>query len=273
VSDGEAAAPDDRLLLDAMLGKLATYLRMCGYDTAFALDRDVAADDRLRRLATDEARRLVTRDVALARRARGDDGPAPILVEPHAVDDQLAQIAAAGYELTLSGRPARCGACNGARSCRRPETTRPEYVRTASHRCGGVVTVTSGLEGGHWEQVADTLAASLQVTQIPELVGDLVEVGLRETLLGLLVLDDDAPEEEPDQITRRGETRPLDRLVDPFSEVLRNGDRGVVCHASWWRSGADKRRGRRVRRARVRPTRLFACRHVTRRDGSQTAAG
>jgi uncharacterized protein with PIN domain len=35
-----------RLLLDAMLGNLATYLRMCGYDAADATDRGVEAADR-----------------------------------------------------------------------------------------------------------------------------------------------------------------------------------------------------------------------------------
>jgi uncharacterized protein with PIN domain len=34
-----------RLLLDAMLGRLATYLRMCGYDAAYALDEGIEADD------------------------------------------------------------------------------------------------------------------------------------------------------------------------------------------------------------------------------------
>ena len=30
--------PTERVLLDAMLGKLATYLRMCGHDAAYAPD-------------------------------------------------------------------------------------------------------------------------------------------------------------------------------------------------------------------------------------------
>jgi len=34
-----------RFLLDVMLGKLATYLRMCGYDTLYALEEDIEADD------------------------------------------------------------------------------------------------------------------------------------------------------------------------------------------------------------------------------------
>ncbi|TKX52332.1 hypothetical protein EXE45_19560, partial [Halorubrum sp. SP9] len=52
-----------------MCGKLATYLRLCGYDAAYALDRGVEADDRLLDLAADEGRTLVTRDRELAARA------------------------------------------------------------------------------------------------------------------------------------------------------------------------------------------------------------
>lgn len=37
--------PTDRFLLDAMLGTLTTYLRMCGYDAAYALDHEIEADD------------------------------------------------------------------------------------------------------------------------------------------------------------------------------------------------------------------------------------
>jgi uncharacterized protein with PIN domain len=49
-----------RLLVDATVG-LATYLRMCGHDAAYALDRGVEADDALLELARIEERRLVTR--------------------------------------------------------------------------------------------------------------------------------------------------------------------------------------------------------------------
>ncbi|WP_394348159.1 Mut7-C RNAse domain-containing protein, partial [Halorubrum sp. SP9] len=56
-------------MLDVMCGKLATYLRLCGYDAAYALDRGVEADDRLLDLAADEGRTLVTRDRELAARA------------------------------------------------------------------------------------------------------------------------------------------------------------------------------------------------------------
>ena len=152
----------DRFLLDAMVGKLASYLRMCGYDAAYALDRGVEADDRLRDLAVTEERRLVTRDVELARRAERDDGPAPVSLASRDVTDQLATLAAEGYDLTPAAQPARCGDCNGRlRRGDQTDATRPAYVpddrdRERLWRC-----VDCGQwfwKGGHWDRVADTLA-------------------------------------------------------------------------------------------------------------------
>jgi uncharacterized protein with PIN domain len=108
-----------RLLLDVMLGKLATYLRMCGHDAAYALDRGDATDSEaeavtgieddgaLLALAREEGRRLVTRDVDLAARA-GD----AILVSTTDIDEQLRELRGAGVDLSLD-RPERCGRCNG----------------------------------------------------------------------------------------------------------------------------------------------------------------
>ncbi len=96
-----------RFFLDVMLGRLSTYLRMCGYDTAYALDRGVEADDAILELAESEDRTLVTRDVQLAERA--DDA---ILIESVDVRDQLRELRNVGVELSLS-EPERCSDCNG----------------------------------------------------------------------------------------------------------------------------------------------------------------
>ena len=115
----------ERLLLDVMLGKLATYLRMCGHDAAYALDRESADDggkgagagedrsgreagndgesevtgiendDALLALAREEDRRLVTRNADLA--ARADD---TLLVSATDVDEQLRELGAAGVDLS-----------------------------------------------------------------------------------------------------------------------------------------------------------------------------
>ncbi|MFT4921417.1 MAG: hypothetical protein ACI8XM_000614, partial [Haloarculaceae archaeon] len=53
------AMTSDRLLLDTMLGKLATYLRMCGYDTVYTLDEGIEDDDAVLALATEQDRTVV----------------------------------------------------------------------------------------------------------------------------------------------------------------------------------------------------------------------
>jgi hypothetical protein len=152
------AAPDDRpaLLLDAMLGTLATYLRMCGYDAAYALDRGVEADDRLLALAAEESRHLLTRDRALA--ARVDDAT---LLRSREVDDQLRELRAAGFDLGLADPPRRCGACNGRldplpanAGADRPDYAPDEGPVWRCRDCGRLFW-----RGSHWDDVAATLAA------------------------------------------------------------------------------------------------------------------
>lgn len=101
-------SPESRVVCDVMLGKLATYLRMCGVDAAYALDRGVEDDDAILELARREGRTLLTRDRELAARA-GDS----LLVESRDPTAQLAEVGDAGVDVSLPERPRRCGACNG----------------------------------------------------------------------------------------------------------------------------------------------------------------
>jgi uncharacterized protein with PIN domain len=149
-------APTGPFLLDAMLGKLATYLRMCGYDAAYALDdhRDTEADDELLAAARAEDRTLLTRDAQLAVRA-GDRG---FLLESRDVTDQLRELHDAGLALSLADQPARCGACNGpverltADADRDPHAPDDRPVWRCE-RCG-----QQFWQGSHWDRVAETLA-------------------------------------------------------------------------------------------------------------------
>ncbi|WP_115862737.1 Mut7-C RNAse domain-containing protein [Halorussus litoreus] len=163
---------DTALLLDVMLGKLSTYLRMCGYDAAYALDREarsaserpngeercddprgVDADDELLELAESENRLLVTRDVELARRADG------LLLETTDVTDQLRELADAGFALELS-EPSRCASCNGQLERLAPATRTPEHApdsqKTTVWRCRDCGQ--HFWKGSHWESVAETLS-------------------------------------------------------------------------------------------------------------------
>lgn len=143
-------------LLDVMCGKLATYLRFCGYDAAYALDREVEADDAILAMAREEDRRLLTRDVALAERA-GDRG---FLLHDRDVEGQLRELAAVELDLTLDERPARCGMCNGPVERVPADASVPEYARdpeeTAVWRCRACGQ--HFWKGTHWWQVKETLA-------------------------------------------------------------------------------------------------------------------
>ncbi|WP_135826560.1 Mut7-C RNAse domain-containing protein [Halorussus ruber] len=141
------------LLLDAMVGKLATYLRMCGFDAAYALDRGIEADDALLDLAREEDRLLVTRDAELASRADG------LLIYSRDVTDQLRELADAGFALELS-EPARCAECNGELVAVESDDSTPEYApdvgETRVWRCPDCGQ--HFWKGSHWESVAATLA-------------------------------------------------------------------------------------------------------------------
>jgi uncharacterized protein with PIN domain len=143
-----------RFLLDAMLGKLATYLRMCGHDAAYALDRGTEADDDLLALAREEDRRLLTRDADLAARA-GD----ALLIESPDVEGQLRELRTAGVPLSLGG-PERCSRCNG-RVERVESGETPGYAPDPGEervwRCGECGQCY--WKGSHWDDVAERLDA------------------------------------------------------------------------------------------------------------------
>jgi len=141
------------LLLDAMLGTLATYLRICGFDAAYALDRGVEADDALAALARREGRTLITRDRALARRVEGS-----LLLEARDVEAQVAQLRAAGIDVRLDpdADPSRCGRCNG-RLVRADDDPRPDYAPD-----GGPIWRCRDCDrrfwtGSHWDDVRERL--------------------------------------------------------------------------------------------------------------------
>lgn len=155
MAGGESSAVGP-FLLDAMLGKLAVYLRMCGYDAAYALDRDVEDDDRLLAIAAAEGRTLLTRDEALA--ARTDDA---LLLRERDPLAQLEELRTAGVDFSLAGDPERCGRCNGSvervdESGVNPEAL-PEYVPSGTpvwrcRRCGQFFW-----KGSHWADLEERL--------------------------------------------------------------------------------------------------------------------
>jgi uncharacterized protein with PIN domain len=97
-----------RFIVDGMLGRLAKWLRILGYDTTYFPHLD---DDQLVRLARAEGRLLLTRDRGLARRR----GLQCLLVESDHLEEQLGQILAELAPTEKHPSPPgaqRCPVCN-----------------------------------------------------------------------------------------------------------------------------------------------------------------
>ncbi len=139
-----------------MLGRLARWLRLMGFDTVYRRD---AADEWLVALAVAEGRWLVTRDTRLAALRR--PGLRTVRVRANDFREQLGEV------MKVLGRPAgralsRCPACNGVPA---PITAAqaagavPEYTlatQTEFRRCPGCGRVY--WPGSHLDGIRRTLA-------------------------------------------------------------------------------------------------------------------
>ena len=92
-----------RFVADSMLGSLARWLRMLGYDTLYKKDLE---DDELARLASAEKRRILTRDRNLAKE------PDAIFIESDDLESQL-RLVNEVCKLSFDEDLIRCSVCNG----------------------------------------------------------------------------------------------------------------------------------------------------------------
>lgn len=138
-----------KFLTDAMLGRLTTYLRMCGYDTAYVLDRrSDPTDTFVRTVCQRESRKLLTRDTELAAECPG------ILIESTDIDEQLRQLVRAGIDLSLA-EPTRCSKCNGILAQLKPSASTPEFAPDPAERSVWQCTDCDQpyWKGSHWHDV------------------------------------------------------------------------------------------------------------------------
>ena len=144
---------------DAMLGRLARWLRMLGYDTAY---EQAITDQALIERALGEGRWVLTRDRYLAKRKllRGRH----TVVRSDYVVDQLRQLVQE-LKITLavgSTTASRCPACNGMLESITREEAAPNVPRfvatqqTRFSRCVGCSRIY--WPGTHWENFHRQLA-------------------------------------------------------------------------------------------------------------------
>jgi len=93
-----------RFLADSMLGTLAKWLRILGYDTAYYARLD---DNEAVRLARAERRILLTRDAGF----KGRKGLHYLFVESELLEEQIVQVVRA-FDLRPGKEFSRCPVCN-----------------------------------------------------------------------------------------------------------------------------------------------------------------
>jgi len=98
-----------KFIADMMLGRLARWLRLYGYDTLYGIEDD----DEILGIARAEGRVLLTRDATLAERAR-KLGVEAILLGSNSFEEQVEELRRYGVEFReLFPANARCPKCNG----------------------------------------------------------------------------------------------------------------------------------------------------------------
>lgn len=164
--DGLAKDTTPRVLVDAMLGRLAKWLRLLGYDAEYWRD---GPDEALMVRAQAEGRLIVTRDTGLA----GRRGVRALRIHAEDLEGQLTEACAA-----LRGSPqpfTRCGECNGpllplahadARALAPPYVWHTQHEFRRCDRCGRVYW-----KGSHWPALHARLADHIG-TQMPQIDTD-----------------------------------------------------------------------------------------------------
>jgi len=144
---------DAKFLADEMLGRLARWLRLLGYDTLYLSPAD---DQQLVRRARADGRILLTRDASLAQRRNLD----ALLIVSDRVQEQLAQVYRQ-LHLSTDNRFARCALCNVVLDHLDKEAARaqvPPYVfqtQSAFRRCPACQRIY--WRGTHWQRMQKLL--------------------------------------------------------------------------------------------------------------------
>jgi uncharacterized protein len=147
-----------KFILDGMLGKLARWLRMMGYDTEYSTDLN---DSELLTTSKRDNRILLTRDLALYQHAVAKNAQA-YYVEGLTEPDRLATLSTRfEIALTMDMTKSRCPKCNTALiSTSREEIAQKVEKNTLLYynefwkcpKCGSVYW-----QGAHWKKIYATL--------------------------------------------------------------------------------------------------------------------
>ncbi len=147
-----------RFIVDQMLGRLAKWLRLLGFDTFYSSEIE---DRELLRIAREEGRIIITRDTGLMQRREIKKGRTKaIFINQDTLDDQLKQLAQ-DLQITRANRNPYCAICNIPVELVEKRAVKdyvPEYVYatqknfTKCPRCGRYYW-----QGTHWQHIEERL--------------------------------------------------------------------------------------------------------------------
>ncbi|MEM1507176.1 MAG: Mut7-C RNAse domain-containing protein [Candidatus Bathyarchaeia archaeon] len=153
------------IAVDGMLGKLARWLRMLGFDTKYFNNM---SDDEILRIASEENRIILTRDYQFFKKANAH-GVRAVFVEGKTHVERLANLSKhLGIRLEIDLEKSRCPKCNaGIRRVSKEEIK--DKIPTSTYKiydefwicgeCGQVYW-----KGSHWKKINNTLSQARQLT-------------------------------------------------------------------------------------------------------------
>jgi uncharacterized protein with PIN domain len=145
-----------RFILDGMLGSLARWLRIIGYDTLYYVDKK---DEELIFEANNTNRILISRDYSLVQNSLKKETFA-ILINSDNIINQLCEVTET-LEINLSPKNTRCPRCNGSLKRIKKDLIReeiPEQSYKAFNEFWQCIECNRIYwKGSHWIGILDTL--------------------------------------------------------------------------------------------------------------------
>ena len=155
-----------RFLTDGMLGKLTRWLRMLGYDVKYYNDLE---DEHLIKIAAEEKRILLTKDMDLFRRS-STMGIQSFLVEGRTEAEKLAELAKRfKIRLEIDVNDSRCPKCNTGIVHASKEAIVDRIPKSTSRfykdfwicpNCGQIYW-----QGSHWKKIGHVLSQARQLVE------------------------------------------------------------------------------------------------------------
>lgn len=147
-----------KFIADGMLGKVARWLRMLGYDIKYANDLD---DKEILRIAADEKRIILTRDYQLFRKANAG-GVKAVFVNGRTHAEKLADLSRQlNIRLEIDIERSRCPKCNSTIKPVSKESVK-DRVPPSTYRIQDEFWMCTGCgqvywKGSHWKKINSSL--------------------------------------------------------------------------------------------------------------------